>query len=164
MPKSAAARVAAVFWMFTSVVFLAYFTASVTSSLTLQQLRGDIKGPEDLPGKKVASVKGSTSVEYLRQLNVDVSEFAQVEDGYQALQQGQVAAVVYDAPVLLYYASHEGKGKVQTIGAIFRKESYGIVLPDKSRLRKPVNEALLKLKENGTYDLLYAKWFGGARS
>ena len=35
-----------------------------------------------------------------------------------------------------------------------------IVLPDKCRLRKPVNEALLKLKENGTYDLLYAKWFG----
>ena len=53
--------------MFTSVVFIAYFTASVTSSLTLQQLRGDINGPEDLPGKRVASVQGSTSVEYLKQ-------------------------------------------------------------------------------------------------
>ena len=162
MPKSAAARVAAVFWMFTSVVFLAYFTASVTSSLTLQQLRGDIKGPEDLPGKKIASVKGSTSVEYLRQHNADVMEFSKVEEAYQALQQGQVNAVVYDAPVLLYYASHEGKGKVQTVGAIFRKENYGIVFPDKSPLRKRVNEVLLKLKENGTYEKLYSKWFGGA--
>lgn len=164
MPKSALARVAALIWMFTSIILIAYFTASVTSNLTLQQLRGDIKGPEDLPGKKVASVKGSTSVEYLRQHNVEVSEFAKVEEAYQALLQGQVAAVVYDAPVLLYYASHEGKGKVQTVGAIFRKENYGIAFPANSSHRKPVNEALLKLKENGTYDQLYSKWFGGAGS
>jgi len=164
MPKSALARVAALIWMFTSIILIAYFTASVTSNLTLQQLRGDIKGPEDLPGKKIASVKGSTSVEYLRQHNTEVNEFAKVDEAYQALQQGQVAAVVYDAPVLLHYASHEGKGKVQTAGAIFRKENYGIAFPANSVHRKPVNEALLKLKENGTYDQLYAKWFGGAGS
>ena len=63
--------------------------------------------------------------------------------------------------VLLYFASHEGKGKVQVVGPIFRKENYGIVFPDKSPLRKRVNEALLKLSENGTYDQLYKKWFGG---
>ncbi len=161
MPKSATARVAAVIWMFTSVVFIAYFTAGVTSSLTLQQLRGDIKGPEDLPGKRVATVSGSTSVEYLRQHNVEVAEFAKVEEAYQALQQDQADAVVYDAPVLLYYAAHEGKGKVQVVGPIFRRESYGVVFPDQSPLRKRVNEALLKLRENGTYDQLYKKWFGG---
>lgn len=162
MPKSAAARIAAVVWMFSSVVFIAYFTASVTSSLTLQQLRGDIKGPEDLPGKRVASVKGSTSVEYLRQQSIDVMEFTKVEEAYQALQQNQAEAVVYDAPVLLYYASHDGKGKVHVVGSIFRKENYGIVFPDKSPLRKRVNEALLKLKENGAYDQLSKKWFGGS--
>jgi len=162
MPRAALARVVAVFWMFASVVFIAYFTAAVTSSLTLQQLRGDINGPEDLPGKRVASVTGSTGAEYLRQHNIEIAEFAKVEDAYQALQTGQIDAIVYDAPVLLYYAAHEGKGKVQTVGAIFRKENYGVAFPDKSPLRKRVNEALLKLKENGTYDQLYTKWFGGA--
>ena len=66
--------------------------------------------------------------------------------------------------VLLYCASHEGKGKVQVVGPIFRKENYGIVFPDKSPLRKRVNEALLKLRENGAYDQLYKKWFGGSGS
>ena len=162
MPRAALARMVAVFWMFASVVFIAYFTAAVTSNLTLQQLRADINGPEDLPGKRVASVKGSTASEYLRQHNIETTDYAKVEEAYQALQQGQADAVVYDAPVLLYFASHEGKGRVQTIGAIFRKENYGIAFPDKSPLRKPVNEALLKLKESGTYDTLYAKWFGGS--
>jgi len=161
MPKSAAARVAAIIWMFSSVLFIAYFTASVTSSLTVQQIRGNIKGPEDLPGKKVASIKGSTSVDYLRQHNVDAMEFANVEEAYQAVHHGEADAMVYDAPVLLYYASHQGKGKVQTVGAIFRKENYGIAFPANSRHRKPVNEALLRLKENGTYDQLFTKWFGG---
>jgi polar amino acid transport system substrate-binding protein len=161
MPRAAMARIIAVVWMFMSVVFIAYFTAAVTSSLTLQQLRGDINGPEDLPGKRVASIKGSTSVEYLRQRSVDPVEFSKIEEAYQALQDGQVDAVVYDAPVLLFYAAHEGKGKVQTVGSIFRKENYGIVFPDKSPLRKQVNEALLKLKESGVYDQLYTKWFGG---
>lgn len=164
MPKSATARIAAVIWMFSSVVFIAYFTASVTSNLTLQQLRGDIKGPEDLPGKKIASVKGSTSVDYLRQHNAEVAEFPKVEEAYEALRQGEVNAVVYDAPVLLYYAAHEGKGKVHVVGSVFRKENYGIVFPDKSPLRKRVNEALLKLKESGAYDQLYKKWFGASSS
>ena len=164
MPRAALARIIAVIWMFMSVVFIAYFTAAVTSSLTLQQLRGDINGPEDLPGKRVASIKGSTSVEYLRQHSVDPVEFAKIEEAFQALQDGQVDAVVYDAPVLLFYAAHEGKGKLQTVGAIFRKENYGIVFPSNSPNRKPVNEALLKLKENGTYDQLFKKWFGGNES
>jgi polar amino acid transport system substrate-binding protein len=162
MPRTALARIVAVIWMFTSVVFIAYFTAAVTSSLTVQQLRGDINGPEDLPGKRVASVQGSTSVEYLKQHNIDVTEFPKIEDIYSALQQGQLDAVVYDAPVLLYYAAHDGSGKVQVVGSIFRKENYGIVFPSESRYRKPVNEALLKIKETGIYDQLYKKWFGGS--
>ncbi|MGE5306391.1 MAG: transporter substrate-binding domain-containing protein [Alphaproteobacteria bacterium] len=164
MPRAALARVVAVLWMFTSVVFIAYFTAAVTSNLTLQQLRGDINGPEDLPGKRVATVKGSTSAEYLRQHHIEIQEYGNAEESYQALQRGEAEAVVYDAPVLLYYAAHGGNGKVQVVGSIFRKESYGIVFPSDSPYRKPVNEALLKLKENGTYDQLYKKWFAGPGS
>ncbi len=100
MPRAALARIFAVFWMFASVVFIAYFTAAVTSNLTLQQLRGEINGPQDLPGKRVASVRASTSIEYLRQHNVDAVEFAKVEEAFQALQESQVDAIVYDAPVL----------------------------------------------------------------
>ena len=164
MPRAAMARLIAVVWMFMSVVFIAYFTAAVTSSLTVQQLRGDINGPEDLPGKRVGSIHGSTSVEYLRQRNLEPIEFAKIEEAYQALENHRIDAVVYDTPILLYYTAHDGKGKAQTVGAMFRKENYGIVFPSNSPLRKRVNEALLKLKENGAYDQLYTKWFGGAGS
>lgn len=161
MPRSSWGRMVAVLWMFTSVVFIAYFTANVTTSLTVQQLHGDIKGPDDLPGKQVATTTGSTSAMYLRQSNIGVSEFSRIERAYEALLQGQADAVVFDSPVLLYYASREGKGRVQVVGPIFRKESYGIVFPPNSPFRKQVDNALLTLKENGTYQRLYDKWFSG---
>jgi polar amino acid transport system substrate-binding protein len=160
MPRTALARITAVIWMFASVVFIAYFTAAVTSSLTVQQLRGEINGPADLPGKRIASVKGSTSADYLQRQHIEVMEYANIEEAYRALGESKTDAVVYDAPVLLYYASRDGKGKVQVVGSIFRKENYGIVFPPESPYRKPVNEALLKIKEDGTYDRLYTKWFG----
>ena len=159
MPRSAFGRAIAVLWMFTSVVFVAYFTASVTSSLTVQQLQGDIKGPEDLPGKQVATTTGSTSSLYLRQQNISVTEFPRIEQAYEALLNGQADAVVFDSPVLLYYAAHQGKGKVALVGPIFRKESYGIVFPQNSPYRLHVNNALLTLKENGAYQRIYDKWF-----
>lgn len=159
MPKSSVGRLIAVFWMFVSVVFVAYFTANVTASLTVQQLQGDIKGPEDLPGKQVATTTGSTSAMYLHQQNNQVLEFPKIEQAYDALLNGQADAVVFDSPVILYYAAHEGRGKVSVVGPVFRKESYGIVFPPNSPYRKPVDNTLLTLKENGVYQKLYDRWF-----
>jgi polar amino acid transport system substrate-binding protein len=159
MPRSPIGRVVAVLWMFTSVVFVAYFTASVTSSLTVQQLQGDIKGPEDLPGKQVATTTGSTSAAYLRQQNVQVTEVPRIQDAFDALVKAQADAVVFDSPVLLYYAAHEGRGRVTLVGPVFRKESYGIVFTQNSPHRRHVDNALLRLKENGTYQRIYDRWF-----
>ncbi len=159
MPRSTLARILAVLWMFTGVVFVAYFTAQVTASLTVQQLQGNIKGPDDLPGKRIATTSGSTSAAYLRENKSTPVEFPRIEDAYTALLNGQADAVVFDAPVLLYYSSHDGKGKVQMVGEVFRKEDYGIVFPPNSPYRKPINLALLKLRENGTYQKIYDKWF-----
>jgi polar amino acid transport system substrate-binding protein len=159
MPKSWIGRVVAVFWMFTSVVFAAYFTATVTTSLTVQQLQGSIQSESDLPGKNVVTIAGSTSSSYLRKNNIQATEVEKIESAYDLLLNGQMEAVVFDAPVLLYYASHEGKGKVQTVGTVFENENYGIAFPLNSSNRRPINSALLKLVENGTYQDIYKKWF-----
>ncbi len=128
--------------------------------MTVQQLRGDIEGPDDLPGKRVATTTGSTAAAHLRGLNLQPMEVARIDQAFKALDDRQVDAVVFDAPVLLYHAANAGKGRVRVVGPIFRKENYGILFPQGSPLRKRVNEALLKLRENGTYDVIYARWFG----
>ena len=160
MPKSAWGRVMAVIWMFISVVFIAYFTATVTTSLTVEQLQSNIKGPQDLAGKRVGTIAGTTSAIYLRQQRIEATEFKQTDEAYAALDNMAVDAVVFDAPILLYYSAHDGKGKAQVVGNVFRKESYAIALPNGSPYRKLINNAILSLQEKGTYQELYDKWFG----
>ncbi|MEH2290704.1 transporter substrate-binding domain-containing protein [Nostoc sp.] len=164
MPKGVLARLVAVVWMFIGVLFVAYFTASVTTSLTVQQLQGDIRNIDDLPGKIVATTAGSTAATYLREHKISILELPNIEQAYNALQTKNADAVVFDAPVLLFYAANEGKGKVEIVGSILREESYGIILPNNSPYRKPINKALLSLKENGTYQSLYDKWFSAEKS
>jgi polar amino acid transport system substrate-binding protein len=142
MPRSPLGRLVALVWMFSGIIFVSYFTAVVTASLTVQQLQGDIHGPEDLPGKRVATTLGSTSSSYLRDMNLRPIEYSQITEAYGALTKGEVDAVVFDSPVLLYYATRQGRGEVQVVGTVFRKEDYGIVFPRNSALRKPVNEAV----------------------
>ena len=159
MPKGVLGRLIAIVWMFIGVLFVAYFTASATTSLTVQQLQGDIRSIDDLPGKVVATTAGSTAATYLQEHHISVLEVPKIEEAYKALQTKKADAVVFDAPVLLFYAANEGKGKVEIVGSILREESYGIILPNNSPYRKPINQALLNLKENGTYQSLYDKWF-----
>jgi polar amino acid transport system substrate-binding protein len=160
MPRHWIARVLAILWMFVGVVFVAYYTAQLTASLTVQQIRGAIAGPDDLPGKRVATTRNSTAAAYLRTQKADVTEVAEIGAAYQLLLDKKVEAVVFDAPVLSYYASHDGKGKVDLVGPVFRKEAFGIVFPLDSPLRKEVDRALLDLRENGTYQKLAETWFG----
>lgn len=164
MPKGVIGRVLAIIWMFIGVVFVAYFTAAATTSLTVQQLQADIKSVDDLPGKLVATTAGSTAATYLKEHKISVLEVAKIEQAYDALETKKADAVVFDAPVLLFYAANQGQGKVEVVGSIFREENYGIVLPNNSPYRKPINSALLKLKENGTYQSLYDRWFGTKKS
>ena len=160
-PRNWIARIVTVLWMFTAIVFVAFYTAQLTATLTVQRLEGGINGPEDLPGKKVATTKGSTAAKAARELRAEVIEVDGIDDAYKALLDKRADAVVFDAPVLLFFAAKEGKGRVQMVGQPFRKEDYGIVFPRNHPLRKQVNVALLDLREDGTYQQIYDKWFAG---
>src|SRR5205807_7576284 len=126
----------------------------------MQQLRSNIHGPEDLPGKRVAVVQGSTSAAYVRQLGAFLSAYDQVEGCYDALLTGTVDAVVSDAPNLLYYAKNQGKGQVAVVGKLFAPQDYAVAVRQGSPLRKQINLALVKLNESGEAKGIRAKWFG----
>jgi polar amino acid transport system substrate-binding protein len=158
-PHSPFARMLGVMCVFLSVIILAYFTATVTSAMTIEELQGAINGPDDLPGKRVATISNSTSAAYLREAHVQARDFQNIDAAYAALLSAQVDAVVYDSPTLLYFAANAGKGKVNAVGPVFHHEAYGILYAPDSPLRRPVDAALLKLRENGAYSALYQKWF-----
>jgi polar amino acid transport system substrate-binding protein len=160
-PRQPLARVVSFVWMFIGIVFVALYTAQLTANLTVHQIRGAINGPEDLPGKQVGTIKeASIPINYLRGHNARVQEFSQVSDMFQALLGNRVDALLFPAPVLRYYAAHEGKGLVKLVGPEFDKRDAGFVFPEGSPLRRQINSALVAIREDGTYQRIYDKWFG----
>jgi polar amino acid transport system substrate-binding protein len=147
-------------WMVFGIVLIAEFTATITTSQTVSQLRPTIDGLSDLQGKRVLTVAGSTSEEFLLTEQMHYTTVERIDDAYEALLNDQTDAIVFDAPVLLFYAEHQGYGLVKVVGPIFQEENYGIALPAGSPLRKPINTALLRLQSSGRYDTIYKKWFG----
>lgn len=141
------------------VVLIAQLTATVTSSQTVAQLQSSIRGPDDLPGKKIASVPGSIAAQYLTERGMPFAGVTNANDAYTMLMRGDVQAIVYDAPTLQYWAARLGGGSLLVVGPMFRPMKYGIAVANGSALRKPINEALLAMYEDGTYEQIYGKWF-----
>ena len=151
MPRQWVGRTISIFWMFAGVVFVAFYTAQLTTALTVEQIRGAIEGPDDLPGKQVATIGGITAVPYLREHLALVQEFPTSDHMIKALLDKKVEAVVITAPVLGYYATHEGKGRVKMVGPEFETAPAAIMVPVDSPLRRKINRALIALRENGAY-------------
>lgn len=160
MPRQSLARGLSILWMFVSVVFIASYTARLTTALTVEQIRGAIEGPSDLPGKEVATIASSVAADYLRKQNAQVQEFLP-DQMFKALLDKKVDAVVAPTPLLLYYAAHEGTGRVKMVGAEFDRRPIAIEMQLDSPLRRKIDRALVALREDGTYQQIYDKWFGG---
>jgi len=160
MPRQWIARIFGVIWIFAGLVFVALFTAQLTAMLTVEQIRGDINDPDDLPGKRVATLVSSVPAVYLHRIGADVQEDPSIDEMFQALLEKKVDAVVFHAPALSYFAAHDGRGRVKLVGPEIEKRDIGFVVPLGSQLRKRVSNELLTLHEDGTYQRIYAKWFG----
>jgi ABC-type amino acid transport substrate-binding protein len=160
VPHRWSGQLVAVIVIIISLPLFGCFIAQISSDLTMQRLQSNIHGPEDLSGKRVAAVHGSTGAAYVRQLGVFAVAYDQMDACYDALLTGTVDAVVYDAPHLLYYANNQGKGRVAVVGRLFAPQDYAITVRQGSPLRKQINLALATLAETTEWRGIRAKWIG----
>ncbi|MBV7338109.1 transporter substrate-binding domain-containing protein [Chloroflexi bacterium TSY] len=162
IPLGRSGRAFALVWMFVGLFLIANFTAGLTTLLAVRELRGTVTGLSDLADKRVATIVGSTSSQYLIEHGIRMIEVTTVDEAAETVVEGKAQAIIYDAPVLLYYVQTQQQDVFQIIGGIFNPESYGIAVPTGSHYREMINRVLLEIQEDGTYDTLYAKWFGSS--
>lgn len=159
-PRHWQSKVLSLLFAYVGVIFVALYTANLTAALTVEEIDGQINGPDDLYSKRVATVAHSTASHFLADIGVAAQQLTSVEDCYRLLEQGKSDAVVFDAPILRYYVSHEGSNVAAIAGPKFHDENYGLMFRAGSELRRPIDKALLAIREDGTYQTLELKWFG----
>ena len=112
-----------------------------------------IKGPDDLAGKKVCSVTGSTPAENIRENypEADLTEFDVYSKCAEALKNGQVQAVTTDNVILLGLISQDAEA-FELVGNPFTKEPYGIGLKKgDTQFRTFINDTLDKIEQDGRW-------------
>ncbi|MEK7119966.1 MAG: transporter substrate-binding domain-containing protein [Patescibacteria group bacterium] len=144
----------------TSLAVLGLLIGEITAFITTRKIRLNIESPKDLKEKTVVTVEGTTSIDALKSFGANVVTVIKIDQAYEKLKSDEVDAVVFDAPVLVYYALNDGNKWAETVGELFDEQDYGFVLQERSTLREEINRAILTIKENGYYDVLYKKWFG----
>jgi len=153
-------RALAILWGFAGIVFISFYSANLSATLTVAKLDAHINGPADLYGKSVATVADTTASTFLRSMGIDATETKTIDESYRLLREEGYDAVVFDAPALRYYVAHRGEGVAVLAGPVFQEEDQGFVFRIDSPLRKPVNQTLFRMREDGTYNLIKEKWFG----
>ena len=159
-PNRRPAMAVSILWAFVAIIFVAYYIATLTSNLTVQRFDLTVRGPNDLFGKKVCTLGGTTSSQFAKSFGLNPILKADIRECYVGLESGEFDATILDAPILQYFAAHEGEGRVEMAGPVFKEEDYGIVFRNGDPLRKEVDASLLAMREDGTYGSIKEKWFG----
>ena len=160
VPRTPIGRMFGVTLVVSSLFVVSVFVAKITAVMTVDAITGSVNSINDLYGKRVGTIKGSTAAGFLDRREIEYREYDGLSGLIADFEEGIIRVVVFDAPILSYYTAHDGARFGRTVGPVFLKENYGIIFPDGSARVEDVNRTLLALREDGTYDAIYRQWFG----
>jgi polar amino acid transport system substrate-binding protein len=146
------------------------FTAPYFDAVQLIAVKNDSKIAKfaDLKKLKVGVQTGTTGDEAVSKLlgktNTNIKRFESTPLALKELEAGGVDAVVADNGVVIHYVANNPGGKFKTVSdKEFVPEQYGIaVKKGNTELLDKLNKGLADIKADGTYDKIYAQYFGAA--
>lgn len=160
-PRTWGGRFVALIWMFTAVVIISSFTASITSALTVDQLDSGIENLDELHNQEVGAVQFSASESFLNHKYIASRAYHDTKTGLIALNNAEIDVFVSDEPLLQYQVEALGFRKIWVLNYKFNPQNYSFSLPKESELLSVINPILLKELEGeewqrilGEYDLL----------
>lgn len=135
-----------------------YFKAGL--AIAVRDRTTDITDLNSLKNKKIAVQIGTTGAGTAKKISgAKIRTFDSAPLALQELSNGNVDAVINDAPATLYAIKSGNLKGIKVVGQLLTEEFYGIALPKDSPNIEAINNGLEKVIENGTYAKIYKKWF-----
>jgi polar amino acid transport system substrate-binding protein len=160
-PKSNLGKAIAIIWMFTAVIIISSFTASIASTLTITGLQTDIKNAEDIRLVENISSVGATNGEfYLLQENIPISKtYASPIIALRALARKENDVLLYDHTILQYYINRLSLDEKVKLLPLTLKENYqSFMLPKNHPDFDLINVGLMKEIQKESWGDLQRKY------
>ncbi|MEB3160574.1 MAG: transporter substrate-binding domain-containing protein [Synechocystis sp.] len=163
-PKTKVGQLIASVWMIVALLSFSSITAGLASAFTAAMSEStaepSLQTTEDIKGKSVAVVADTTAVGWANFYQAEIRLTSNLEAAVTLLRQNQVDAVMFDRPVLIYYANQNPDQKVRVTEIRIALEPYGFVLPVDSPLEKRMNVQLLNLVYSKDMAMFIERWLG----
>ncbi len=134
----------------------------VTGQQLLVPEDSDAEGPEDLKGKEVCSVTGSTSLDNAKEQGMKPVGFDTYSQCVDKVLDGTVEAMTTDGTILLGYAA-QNEGKLKVVGDAFSEERIGVgYSKDSPEMCQWIVDTLTKAEEDGKWADAFDANLGGS--
>ncbi|MDF5729648.1 MAG: ABC transporter permease subunit [Rhizonema sp. PD38] len=135
-----------------------YFKSGL--AIAIRQNNQEITGFDSLKNKKIAVQLGTTGALKAKSIpGVQIRSFDSAPLALQELLNGNVDAVINDAPVTLYAINTGNLNGIKVVQQLLTQEYYGIATAKNSPNLALINQGLAKVLKNDTYTQIYQKWF-----
>ncbi|QIR37715.1 ABC transporter permease subunit [Tolypothrix sp. PCC 7910] len=135
-----------------------YFKAGL--AIAIRTDNQDITNFNSLKNKRIAVQIGTTGAKKAQDIpGAKIRIFDSAPLALQELANGNVDAVINDAPVTLYAINTGSLQGLKVVEQLLTEEYYGIATPKGSPNLALINNGIDKVLKNGTYAQIYRKWF-----
>lgn len=126
-----------------------------------------VNSKADLAGKRITVQGESSALEavmkddaFVKSLAEPPVEYATNTECFKDIEAKRCDAIVVDEVLARYYMKQNGEENYKVLEDNFGEEKFAVGMrKDDVALQEALNKALAKLKEDGTYDEIYKKYF-----
>jgi len=153
-PKTRMGRVIAMVWMFTAIIVISGFTATIASTLTVDSLNRDITSLDDLrTGHRIGTVYNSTSEEFLMNEQFLIAErFNSLAQATRALQEHTVDVVVYEKNAIDYYFNNFSTDEISVLPVTFGQRYLSFYYTKNTSIKEKIDITLIDLLNSGHWN------------
>ena len=131
--------------------------------LVAQADNAEINSLADLTNEMTLGVRaGSRAEEFARTESIAViNSLLTIQDGFDRIEAGDLHAMLISEAEFLGYQRQVPAAKLKRVGALLTYGECGLAVNEGDpALLDQLDVALVELKNNGSYETLYRKWFG----
>lgn len=155
-PVTKLGKVTALILMFGGLLFISGLTASIASSLTVNQLTNNPNGFNEFKDRAVGTIdKSGTDIFLSEHFFKNVKKYSNVSLGLEDLEKGDTKAFLYDEPILKYAIQKDSTfNKIVLLLVKFDVQFYAFGLPKTHiELEQRISQRILEIIETEEWDI-----------
>lgn len=160
-PKSRGGKIIALIWMFSGIIFISGFTASIASSLTSTHIHENADELNDFKERSIGCINSSSMLDFLKgQFFRNIRSYDNLTESLNALKEGEIEAFLFDEPILKYRLKVDAEfQKIQLLPIKYNPQFYAFgMAKEREAIRYAASHHIIELIESRDWEMVLQEY------